>query len=453
MAQDQVTNGKKVHMISLGCSRNRVDAEVMLGTLGLKGYRVIEEPKDADAIIINTCGFIGSAKEESIETILSCGSLKEHNPKLKLVVTGCLTQRYKSQLAKGLPEVDFFVGTDEFPRIGELLEGEHKPGEIFAKRSHYIYNANIPRINTLYPHSAYVKVAEGCEHQCSFCIIPAIRGKLRSRPIDNIIQEVEKLAENGVKEINLIAQDLAAYGRDLKNDTSLLALLKALVKIDGIHWIRPLYIYPENISDEFLEFLATEPKLLKYLDIPVQHASDSILKSMRREINREGLNKIFAKLRTRIPDLAIRTSVMVGYPGETEDDFRQLKEFVAEQKFTHLGCFTYSKEEGTLAARLKDQVDEATALRRQEEIMLIQQSISRDFLAGYVGKEFPIIVDGVSEESDLLLQGRLPFQAPEVDGVVLINDGPVKIGEIQKVLITEAMDYDLVGEIIEESNL
>lgn len=446
-------NDRKVHLISLGCARNRVDSEVMLGTMMGKGWISTDEPEDADAIVVNTCGFIASAKEESIDTILQAAELKKSKPDLKVVVAGCLTQRYKTQLVKGLPEVDLFVGTDEFTRIGELLENR-SDDKLFAKRTHYLYNEDMPRVNTLAKHSAYVKVAEGCQHNCAFCIIPAIRGRLRSRPVSSVIAEVKNLVANGVVEVNLIAQDLAAYGRD-RGDTDLFHLLKELVKIEGLHWIRCLYVYPENISDEFLEFFATEPKIVKYLDIPVQHASDRLLAKMNRNVTQQQLRDIITKVRARVPGAAIRTSVMVGFPGETEEDFEQLNEFVRDMAFTHLGCFTYSQEEGTVAGRMPDQIDEDVKKERQAVIMETQREVSRDNLKNLVGKTLPVLVEGVSDETDLLWQGRLSTQAPEVDGVVLINDGIDDViaeggtaaGRILMVKISESHDYDLVGEV------
>lgn len=438
---------QNVHLISLGCARNRVDSEVMLGTLLGEGWTHTENPEEAGTIIVNTCGFIGPAKQESIDTILEAAEYKKSNPDLKLVVTGCLTQRYKTQLAKGLPEVDFFVGTDQFNEIKNLLGQEVEKGEVFAKRTHYLYNENLPRINTLSKTAAYVKVAEGCQHNCAFCIIPAIRGKLRSRPVKSVVEECKKLADEGVLEINLIAQDLAAYGRDT-GTADLHELLTELVKIEGIERIRCLYMYPENISDEFLEFIAKEPKIVKYLDVPVQHASDRILEAMNRDVRKNQLRDTLKKVREKVPGMAIRTSVMVGFPGETEEDFQELKNFVAEQKFDHLGCFTYSQEEGTVAGRMNDQIQDDIKKRRQAEIMALQQEISQKRLESYVDKIYDVLVEGPSPDTDLLWQGRLATQAPEVDGVVYINDGDVKAGTIQRVKITDSHDYDLVGEVI-----
>ncbi len=439
---------RKVHLISLGCARNRADSEVMLGSLMANNYSITDDAEAADTVVINTCGFIEAAKAESVQTILDAAELKKINPNMKIVVAGCLTQRYKGQLVDGLPEVDLFVGTDEFPKIAEFLKQDLPMGTVRAQRTHYLYDGSLPKKNTLTSSSAYVKVAEGCQHNCSFCIIPAIRGQLRSRPISNVVMEVEALAKEGVKEINLIAQDLAAYGRDW-GSSDLLDLLKALVAVEGIEWIRLLYVYPENISDEFIELLASHPKIVKYLDIPVQHASDNLLKKMNRDISRDGLRSIFGKLRERVPGLAIRTSVMVGFPGETAEDFQLLKDFVLEQRFDHLGCFTYSQEEGTVAGRMSHQLDEDLKVERQAELMALQREISADRLIDYVGKVVKVLVKGLSDESDLLAEGRLSTQAPEVDGVVYINDGAFKTGTIQSVLITDSHDYDLVGRVID----
>jgi ribosomal protein S12 methylthiotransferase len=442
-----VVSSRNVHLVSLGCSRNRVDSEVMIGTLLRDGWRSVDQPEIADAIVVNTCGFIASAKEESIDTILSMAELKKSRPDLKLVVAGCLTQRYKTQLAKGLPEVDLFIGTDEFARISDLIASDKKPGAIHAKRTNYLYNEDMPRVNTLAAYSAYVKVAEGCQHNCAFCIIPAIRGRLRSRPVHSVVKEVMQLVDSGVQEINLIAQDLAAYGRE-SGDTNLLELLRALVKIDGLRWIRLLYVYPENISEEFLDFFAREEKIVKYLDIPVQHGSNAVLKRMNRDVTREQIIATVNQLRARVPSVAIRTSVMVGFPGETEAEFKDLKALVEELEFEHLGCFAYSQEEGTVAGRMAEQIDEDTKQQRLAEIMELQKEISREKLRRFVGKRMPVLVAGPSEDSDLVWQGRMSVQAPEVDGLVYLNDGPVRAGQIQMVEITDSYDYDLVGRVL-----
>ena len=437
---------KKVHLISLGCARNRVDSEVMLGSLSEDKWSHTNDPNEADAIIVNTCGFIDKAKEESVETILEAAEYKSQRPDTKVVVAGCLTQRYKGQLAKGFPEIDLFLGTDEFSDIAGLLKQDLPKGTVRARRTKYLYDGELPKLNTLGGGAAYVKVAEGCQHRCSFCIIPAIRGPLRSRSIESVVAEAKKLASEGVFEINLIAQDLAAYGRDL-GDVDLLMLLKSLVAIDGIEWIRMLYVYPENIDEDFLAFWQKEKKLLPYIDIPMQHGHDDVLKRMNRHVTRKELLETIARVRQVVPGVAIRTSVMVGFPGETHEEFLALKEFIREAKFDHLGCFIYSPEEGTVAGRMKDQVDPSLAQERLDEVMTLQKELSEGLLQKYVGRTLPVLIKGLSEESDLLYEGRIAHQAPEVDGVVYINDGQVKPGTIQMVTITEAHEYDLVGHI------
>jgi ribosomal protein S12 methylthiotransferase len=438
---------RKVHLVSLGCARNRVDAEVMLGSLLKRGWKIVDQGAGADAVVVNTCGFIGPAKEESIDNILECAELKKTNPDMKLVVTGCLTQRYKRQLVTGLPEVDFFVGVDEFPRLPDLLESDIKKGAVFAQRTNYLYDGDLPKLNTLSPYSAYVKVAEGCQHNCAFCIIPAIRGKLRSRPIAGVLSEVRQLASQGVKEINLIAQDLAAYGRDLGSD-NLIELLEALETVAGIEWIRLLYVYPENITDKFLEFFRRSKKIVKYLDVPMQHGSDTVLERMNRNVKRSQLLESLAKLRREVPGVAIRTSVMVGFPGETDEEFEQLLSFVEQAEFDHLGCFSYSQEDGTVAGRMQNQIDEDTKMSRLERVMVLQQNISKRRMESYKDQTVEVLVLGASGESKHLIEARMANQAPEVDGVVYINKGAYEIGEIQKARITKTMEYDAIATIL-----
>jgi ribosomal protein S12 methylthiotransferase len=438
---------KNIHLISLGCARNRVDAEVMLGSCLAEGWTYCDDPAVADAIVVNTCGFIKEAKEESIDTILEAAGHKERNPELQLVVAGCLSQRYKGQLVKALPEVDLFIGTDEFVKLPTMLAEKLPKGSVRARRSNYLYQHSLPRINTLSTQSAYVKVAEGCQHNCAFCIIPAIRGPLRSRTIESVVEEVKTLVSQGVIEINLIAQDLAAYGRDRSRD-ELLPLLKALVEIAGLRWIRLLYIYPENIDEEFLAFFASQEKLVKYLDIPMQHASDRVLGLMNRGVNQQQLRDIIAKVRAFVPEVAIRTSVMTGFPSEDEADFAELLGFVKDCRFAHLGCFTYSQEEGTVAGRMQHQVDEAVKAARRDQVMALQQEISRDYLRSFVGKEVEVLVAGPSTETHGSWQGRMSTQAPEVDGLVYF-DGDLPAGELGlvRVKITASMEYDLRGKL------
>lgn len=450
-----IAQEKKFYLVSLGCARNLVDSEVMFGSLLKGGWTHTHRSEESNAVIINTCGFIESAKEESIDTILSFAEKKRENPDFKLIVTGCLSQRYKTQLSKGLPEVDFFLGTDQFTNILDFINKPPKKGAVITRRSNYLYNENVTRVNTLSKVSAYVKVAEGCQHNCAFCIIPAIRGKLRSRTITSVEKEVRNLVGAGVKEVILIAQDLAAFGRD-KGQDELLPLLKSLVAIEELRWIRLLYLYPENISDEFLDFMSKEDKIVKYIDIPVQHASDSILKKMGRCLNKNELISVIKRVRHKVPGVAIRTTVMVGFPGESEEDFEELRQFVADNKFEHLGCFSYSPEEGTIAARMPEQVPESIKKDRYDIIMSLQQKISAVTLRDIIGKHFEAVFDSYNNESKTLL-GRLSVQAPDVDGSVEVSlrdigklsfDPALLVGNIRKVCITRSLDYDLEAELI-----
>ena len=432
-------HARTVHFISLGCARNLVDSEVMMGQLLEHGWQFSAVAEQADAVVINTCGFIDSAVKESIDRIIAVGTNKPAHQ--KLIVAGCLTQRYKHQLRAGLPEVDLFVGTDQFHRIAEFLDSPPLRGEVRAARTNYIYSADAPRINTLSPGSAYVKVSEGCQHSCSFCIIPAIRGPLRSRPIADIVRETEQLVAQGVVEIVLIAQDLAAFGRD-RGHCELLALLQALAAVPGLRWLRPLYIYPEYISEAFLAFFASEDKLVKYLDIPVQHANDRILRLMRRDIDRRGLEKIIQHVRQRVPDVALRTSVMVGFPSESEQDFHELLDFVAAQEFEHLGCFTYAREKSTTAARMTGQIAAKVKKQRQQQVMALQQGISQQKLQGKIGTLCDVLLERKEGEHYI---GRTATQAPEVDGVVYVKGKSLSCGEFVPVKINAASAYDLIA--------
>lgn len=432
-------DARTVHFISLGCARNLVDAEVMMGQLLEHGWQFSAEAQHADAVVINTCGFINSAVKESIDRIIEVGSRKPTHQ--KLIVAGCLTQRYKHQLKAGLPEVDLFVGTDQFHRIAEFLATPLLQGEVRAARTNYIYSAEAPRINTLSRGSAYVKVSEGCQHRCAFCIIPAIRGQLRSRTIADVVQETEQLVTQGVREIILIAQDLAAFGRE-RGNSELLPLLQALAAVQGLRWIRPLYIYPEYISDAFLEFFASENKMVKYLDIPVQHASDRLLRLMRRDIDRCGLEKILQRVRQRVPNVALRTSVMVGFPSESEEDFHTLLDFVAAQEFDHLGCFTYAREKNTPAARMTGQITEKCKQQRQRQVMTLQQGISQQKLSRKIGTICEVLIE---KQADDYYLGRTAAQAPEVDGVVYVTGKALQGGEFVTAKINAASAYDLIA--------
>ena len=446
---------QKFNIISLGCARNLVDSEVMAGVLHQNDYELVPEPETADIVLINTCGFIAAAKEESIDTILDVARLKEEGKVKQLIVAGCLSQRYPNELAKELPEVDFFIGTGEVPRIAEILK-EH---EAQARRQYvglpsYLYDHSTPRIRSTPSYTAFVKVSEGCDHKCAFCIIPQMRGPHRSRSIDSIFNEACKLTEKGVKEINLIAQDLTAYGRDRKDGTTLEGLLRELANVPQLHWLRLLYAYPNFLDDALLEVIRDKEKICKYIDIPFQHISQSILQRMRRGKSGSSVREATQKLRKFIPGLTLRTSLIVGFPGETDTDFSELLDFVEEAEFERLGVFKYSPEEGTAAARMGAQVSEQVKERRWQEVMDLQSVISRKKNEGLIGTIQRVMIDDVALNSERVI-GRTRGHAPEVDGVVFVESDdsrpkrvPVRPGDMIDVKITGALDYDLISETI-----
>lgn len=446
---------QKFNIISLGCARNLVDSEVMAGVLHQNDYELVPEPETADIVLINTCGFIAAAKEESIDTILDVARLKEEGKVKKLIVAGCLSQRYPNELAKELPEVDFFIGTGEVPRIAEILK-EH---EAQARRQYvglpsYLYDHSTPRIRSTPSYTAFVKVSEGCDHKCAFCIIPQMRGPHRSRSIDSIFNEACKLTEKGVKEINLIAQDLTAYGRDRKDGTTLEGLLRELANVPQLHWLRLLYAYPNFLDDALLEVIRDSEKICKYIDIPFQHISQSILQRMRRGKSGSSVREATQKLRKFIPGLTLRTSLIVGFPGETDTDFSELLDFVEEAEFERLGVFKYSPEEGTAAARMGAQVSEQVKERRWQEVMDLQSVISRKKNEGLIGTIQRVMIDDVALNSERVT-GRTQGHAPEVDGVVFVESDDsrqkrvaVRPGDMIDVRITGALDYDLISETI-----
>jgi ribosomal protein S12 methylthiotransferase len=442
----------RVYLVSLGCPKNRVDSEVMVGKLQQGPWELIEEPEDADVIVVNTCSFIQPATEESIETVLEMAKFKEAGSCKKLIVTGCMVQRYGSSLEGELPEVDHFLGTGEYHRIDDILKArEGEAPRSYVDTPMYIHDEMAPRVNSWARHSAYLKISEGCNHRCSFCIIPQLRGKLRSRTIESLCVEALALASKGVREINLVSQDSTAYGRDLYGKPRLAALLTALAKVEGIDWIRIHYAYPIGLPDDLLEVIANEPKVLSYLDMPLQHASGPMLKAMKRGVTRAGQERILERVRAAIPDITIRTTFIVGFPGETEEDFDVLMDFVRRERFSRVGVFTYCQEDGTPAAELGEQVPEEIRQDRQARLMALQEAISLEKNEALVGQVCPIIVDGVYEETDLLLKGRLATQAPDVDGHVLLTSAPkgVKAGDILPFRITRATAHDLVAEYVE----
>jgi ribosomal protein S12 methylthiotransferase len=438
---------KALYMATLGCPKNRVDSEVMLGTLGARGYTLVERPEDASVIVVNTCAFIGPAKQESVDTILELAEFKKSGRCNTLVVTGCLSQRYGPELAKEMPEVDHFLGTGAYVQIGDLLAAEAAPRQVIPDPD-YVHDARTPKVNSSPKWTAYLKISEGCDNACAFCIIPTLRGAQRSRPIDDLVAEARTLAASGVRELNLVAQDLTAYGHDLPGRPQLHQLLEALCTVD-VRWIRLHYAYPRVFPDALIEVMAREPKIAKYLDMPLQHASDRLLRSMRRGRDSAFLVALLAKLRARIPGLTFRTSLIAGLPGETEEDFQLLKEFVRTQRFERMGCFQYSDEEGTAAYDFEDKVPQKVIERRWREVMAVQKRINREQNRTLIGKRIEVLVEGPSPESEHLLVGRHEGQAPDIDGVVYINDGFGYPGEFVTVEVTEAHDYDLVGRVVE----
>jgi ribosomal protein S12 methylthiotransferase len=437
-------------MISLGCPKNLVDSEVMLGLLREKGW-IPSATDDADVVIVNTCGFIREAKEESIETILSMAVAKEKGKAQKLVVTGCLPQRYGKELLRELPEVDFFVGTGEFHRIADLLE-ESEKGKMRQKQvigaPEFLYDHRTPRIHTSFPGSMYLKISEGCANFCTYCVIPRLRGRLRSRPVSSILQEAKQAVSRGVKEINLIGQDITAYGRDRGDKAGLVRLLKGLVKVEGLRWIRLLYAHPAHITPELVHLIRDEEKICKYLDIPLQHVNEGILKAMNRPAPGKRIPDFLDWLRKEIPGVVLRTSLMVGFPGETERIFRELLGFVKEAQFDRLGVFPYSREEGTPAASLKGQVPDRIRQERYRKIMSLQKKISLKKQKTMVGSRVPVLVERPGKAPGILWEGRTRGQAPEVDGAIFLTRGDARPGEMVKVRITDAGPYDLYGKIL-----
>lgn len=444
----------KVSLISLGCPKNLVDAEVMLGHLPPSRYEVITDESQADVIIVNTCSFIKEAKEESVETILEVADRKKTGRCKLLVVCGCLPQRYQDGLAAEMPEVDLFLGTGDVPQIVAFLDAKlgGKPAEHSAFAApHYLYDHTTPRVKSSPYYSSYVKIAEGCDNRCSYCVIPLVRGPLRSRTIESVVAEVRRMTAEGVKEINLIAQDITAFGRERNRDGDgeLVALLRELVKIEDLRWLRLLYAYPDGITDELLDLIASEEKICKYLDLPLQHVDDTLLGMMSRRVDEAGIRFLLERIRQRIPDVTLRTSFIVGFPGETDAQFAKLLEFVNEGHFERVGVFRYSREEGTAAALLEQQVPERTKKSRLQKLMKAQARVSFHKNRALVGQVEPVLVEGLSEESDLLLRGRSIRQAPDVDGQVYITAGQAQIGEIVQLRITDSSEYDLIGEIVE----
>ena len=448
---------KKVGFVSLGCPKNLVDSEVMMGTLQRAGYEITNSAEDAETVVVNTCGFIESAKQESIDAIIEATRLKEEGKAKTVVVAGCLVERYRDDLMTELPEIDAFIGTNEVTRILEATDEKtnFRSLPLFPignKTATYLYDFDTPRFRATQSHTAFIKIAEGCDRPCAFCSIPSMRGSFRSRRFGSIIEEARSLAKQGVNEVVLIAQDSSRYGEDFGEVDALAALIRALGEIDELEWIRVMYAYPTHISDAFLSAIAETPKAVKYLDMPLQHASRNVLRLMKRGGTRESLERLIARVRQSVPGITIRTTFITGFPGETEEDFEQLMTFVQNCRFDNVGVFTYSDEEGTPAFDLPNKVDPRIAKQRRKRLMKEQAKISKQLNRAKIGETFQVMFEGLSEESDLLFQGRLQGQAQEIDGHILINDMPEgfkpQIGEVYALRITEAHEYDLVGELI-----
>ncbi len=442
---------KKCFLISLGCSKNLVDSEVMLGLLSRDGFQISKTAEEADLLLVNTCGFIQPALEEGIDEILALARIKKENPTKKLVVTGCMVQRYGKKLQAELPEVDLFLGTEGFHRIVDKInQMEQAKKPVFALRSpSYIMTHNTPRRLSTPSHRAFLKITEGCINRCSYCLIPSIRGNLRSRSIDDLVFEACALQESGVKELTLIGQDLTAYGSEQgDNGPRLPELLTILLKNCSIPWIRLLYLYPSKVDDSVLAVMQDNPRIVPYLDVPFQHVSDHVLHAMKRPYGKNDIALLLKKIREQLSPVAIRTTFMVGFPGETEDDHAELIDFIKSAKLDHVGVFTYCNEEGSAASEYADQVPDEEKEARRQQIMEIQADISFAQNNKWVGHNLKVLVEGVSSETDLLLEGRTKYQAPDVDGCVYITDGVSSPGEIVNVKITEAHTYDLVGEIV-----
>lgn len=441
----------KLALISLGCSKNLVDSEHYLGILSKrKGMELTSELSEADIVIVNTCGFIGDAKEESIETILEVSEFKETGNLKKLIVAGCLAQKYSEEILKELPEVDAVIGTGDIDKIekvvDEILENKKV---VETKNMTFLANANTERVLTTASHTAYLKISEGCNRACTYCIIPQMRGRLRSRSIEDIVEEAKRLVASGVREINLLAQETTEYGIDLYGDKKLAALMKELCKIEGLKWLRTYYMHPEYVTDELIEVMKSEEKICKYFDVPIQHVSDNILRNMARAKSGEQVKDVLNRIRKAIPEATIRTTLIVGFPGETEENFQELMDYVREFEFDYAGVFKYSREEDTVAYNLPNQVPEEIKEKRYAELVNLQSEIAERKNRRLLGEEIEVMIDGVSSESEYLLEGRTKGQALEIDGKVLTTDGTAKPGEIVKVKFEQNFEYDFVGPIVE----
>jgi ribosomal protein S12 methylthiotransferase len=442
---------KTIHLVSLGCVKNRVDSEVMLGAAEEAGFSLVDRAEDAEVIVVNTCGFIGEAKKESIETIFEMASLKEQGTCQKLVVAGCLSQRHPAELAAEMPEVDHFLGSSDMLGLRTVLSGKGERMMVGDPAS-WLLRSTDPRTVSTGSASAYLKIAEGCNRSCSFCVIPQLRGKQRSRSVDDVVREVEALAAGGVFEVNLVSQDTIAYGRDLPQAErpDLETLVRRVADVPGIRWVRLFYLYPETMTDGLVELIGQHPRVLPYVDMPLQHAADAMLRRMRRGHGGDRLYKLVERLRRDIPNLTFRTAFIVGHPGETEDEFRALLDFVRWAEFERVAAFRYSDEDGVPSQSMDAKVPDKVAAARYRKLMALQRPISHAKNQALVGRALDVIVEGTSDEHEYVMMGRHAGQAPEIDGQVYLSGGEAVAGTLRRVEITQASDYDLVGELVDE---
>lgn len=447
---------QRIHFVSLGCPKNRVDTEVMVGVAvsgDRSSWELTTEAEEADVIVVNTCGFIGEAKRESIETIFEMAELKKIGACKKLVVTGCLSQRYPQELSTQMPEVDHFLGSSDMLALARVLDEKDAPRMLVGNPADWVVRASDPRVVTGSTASAYVKIAEGCNRTCAFCTIPQFRGKQRSRPADDVVREVEQLVDRGIVEVNLVSQDTIAYGRDLPKAerASLAELVRRVADVPGVRWTRVFYLYPETIDEALLDLFASHPRVVPYVDMPLQHASDAMLARMKRGHGKDRQKRVVERMRKAVPGLFFRTAFIVGHPGETDADFDELVSFVEWAEFDHVGVFKYSDEESAKSFALEAKVKPVVANKRWRKLMSVQRKIARRRNKALIGRELDVLVEGPSEEHELVMAGRHAGQAPEIDGQVYLGGGEVERGQMRRVRITQAADYDLVGDVVDEA--
>jgi ribosomal protein S12 methylthiotransferase len=455
---------RKIHFVSLGCVKNRVDTEVMLGVAGRDGWQVVEEPDEAEVIVVNTCGFIGEAKKESIDTIFELAEYKRVGACKKLVVSGCLSQRYPGELAAQMPEVDHFLGSSDMLKLEKVLAGDAER-MLVGNPADWVVRASDPRVVTQSRASAWLKIAEGCDRTCAFCVIPSLRGKQRSRTADDVVAEAERLVAAGAVELNLVSQDTVAWGRDLGRAArragtadegpargQLAELVRRVADVKGVRWVRIFYLYPETLDDALVDLLAQHPRVVPYVDMPLQHASDAMLKRMRRGHGKDRQRKVVERLRDKVPGLTFRTAFIVGHPGETTEDFDELCAFVKWARFEHAVVFRYSDEESCAAFGMENKVPALVSANRARKLLALQRTIAREKNRALIGQELDVLVEGASEDHELVMKGRHAGQAPEIDGGVYLSEGEARAGEMRRVRVVQASDFDLVGDLIDEGS-